>query len=58
MNVSDISSSVMATASMAAKQQASLDLQVKMLKQIADSQEQIMALLASAGVGEVIDTYA
>ena len=57
MNVSQISSPSMAAA-VSSKVEASLDLQLKMLKQMAESQEKIAELLSSAELGQNIDVLA
>jgi len=58
MNVSAISNTEVAAASLASKQQTSQDLQVKMLKQAAKSQEMVLQLLASVELGQQVDIYA
>jgi len=58
MNVSAAPPTMMAAAATAQQLQAVMEVQVAMLKELAESQQQIAQLLVESGLGESIDVHA
>ena len=58
MNVSSIPSTTMASAAAAQQLQAVMEVQVAMLKELAESQQQIAQLLVESGLGQSVDIHA
>ncbi len=58
MNVSSVPSTTMASAAAAQQLQAVMEVQVAMLKELAESQQQIAQLLVESGLGQSIDVLA
>jgi len=55
MNVSTVPSTTMAMATAAQQLQTVMEAQVAMLKELAESQQQVALLLAESGLGQAVD---
>jgi hypothetical protein len=55
MEISSISTSTMAAASASQQVQNAMELQVAMLRELAESQQQVAQLLVEGGLGQNID---
>ena len=57
MNVSSVPSTTMASAAAAQQLQVVMEAQVAMLKELAESQQQIAQLLVESGLGQSVDVH-
>ncbi len=57
MNVSSVPSTTMASAAAAQQLQAVMEMQVAMLKELAESQEQVSQLLVESGLGQSVNVH-
>jgi hypothetical protein len=55
MDISSVSTSIMAVASVSQQVQTVMETQVAMLRELAESQQQIAQLLVEGGLGQSID---
>jgi hypothetical protein len=55
MDISSVSTSIMAVASVSQQVQTVMETQVAMLRELAESQQQIAQLLVEGGLGQNID---
>ncbi len=58
MDISSVSTSTMATASVSQQMQVAMEAQVAMLRELAESQQEIAQLLVEGGIGQNIDVSA
>jgi hypothetical protein len=58
MDISSVPATTMATAAAAQQLQTVMETQVAMLREVAESQQQITQMLAEGGLGQAIDVMA